>query len=149
MSLTSLTRVTVHPVLCRAEKDRSQFASENNDMRAALDHVSNDKVTLPTPPPSRFVRFRVSLMSSSSCAALHDARHYHTIIIIIIIIIINNNHHNTNKHNNNTIDHAPTLPRPLIESIINTHQASRLPLILTIETMKTKLNKGRRRIAPA
>ena len=28
----------------RAEKDRSQFASENNDLRAAMDHVSAEKV---------------------------------------------------------------------------------------------------------
>ena len=30
----------------RAEKDRSQFAGENNDLRAAMDHVSSDKVIL-------------------------------------------------------------------------------------------------------
>jgi hypothetical protein len=28
----------------RAEKDRSQFASENNDLRAAMDHMSSEKV---------------------------------------------------------------------------------------------------------
>ena len=34
----------------RAEKDRSQFASENNDLRAAMDHVSAEKVVTPPPP---------------------------------------------------------------------------------------------------
>lgn len=33
----------------RAEKDRSQFAGENNDLRAAMDHVSSDKVIWSTP----------------------------------------------------------------------------------------------------
>jgi hypothetical protein len=38
----------------RAEKDRSQFAGENNDLRAAMDHVSSDKVNFgPTPKRER------------------------------------------------------------------------------------------------
>ena len=31
---------------CRAEKDKAQFGAELNDLRAGVDHLSNEKVFL-------------------------------------------------------------------------------------------------------
>lgn len=42
----------------RAEKDRSQFAGENNDLRAAMDHVSSDKVIFGSTPKKLLYKTR-------------------------------------------------------------------------------------------
>lgn len=86
----------------RAEKDRSQFAGENNDLRAAMDHVSSDKVNFgPTPKKEKEKGCCTNAFNSSRSLIkicmrheLMTYTHTHTnkstqCIIIMVITFIN------------------------------------------------------------